>query len=203
MIPIELVQAVAEDLTARAAIDIPEDYLTGLRGMAETETGDLSSFVLKAMVDNYDAAKEDRRAMCADTGVPRWYVKYGNEARMEGGPVAVEAALRRAVAKATAEIPLRPNRVHPLWRTDHNNNVGINAPEIEYSFEPDAALGRADHGAQGRPVRHRLPDAVSRRRPRPASSASTSMRWWHSASGGSPASPPSSASASAAPRTSR
>ena len=139
MIPIRLVQDVAEDLTARAAIDIPEDYLTGLRGMAETETGDLSSFVLKAMLDNYDAAKEDRRAMCADTGVPRWYVKYGNEARMEGGPVAVEAALRRAVAKATAEIPLRPNRVHPLWRTDHDNNVGINAPEIEYSFEPDAA----------------------------------------------------------------
>ena len=31
---------------------------------------------------------------------------------------------------------LRPNRVHPLWRTDHNNNVGINAPEIEYGFEP-------------------------------------------------------------------
>jgi L(+)-tartrate dehydratase alpha subunit len=27
--------------------------------------------------------------------------------------------------------------VHPLWRTDHDNNVGINAPEIEYSFEPD------------------------------------------------------------------
>ncbi len=35
-------------------------------------------------------------------------------------------------------MPLRPNRVHPLWRTDHNNNVGINAPEIEYSFHPDA-----------------------------------------------------------------
>ena len=32
---------------------------------------------------------------------------------------------------------MRPNRVHPLWRTDHDNNVGINAPEIEYSFEPD------------------------------------------------------------------
>jgi L(+)-tartrate dehydratase alpha subunit len=33
---------------------------------------------------------------------------------------------------------LRPNRVHPLWRTDHNNNVGINSPEIDWSFEPDA-----------------------------------------------------------------
>jgi L(+)-tartrate dehydratase alpha subunit len=33
---------------------------------------------------------------------------------------------------------LRPNRVHPLTRRDHDNNVGILAPEIDYSFEPDA-----------------------------------------------------------------
>ena len=103
---------------------------------AETEDGDLSSFVLKAMLENYDAAKEDRRAMCGDTGVPRWFVKMGNEARVEGGMIALEAALRRATAKATNGVPLRPNRVHPLWRTDHDNNVGIGAPEIEYGFEP-------------------------------------------------------------------
>ena len=139
MIPVQLAQEVAEKLTSKAAIDIPQDYLTGLRRMAAAESEDLSSFVLKAMLDNYDAATEDRRAMCADTGIPRWYVKYGNEARIEGGPVALEAALRRAVAKMTAEVPLRPNRVHPLWRTDHDNNVGINAPEIEYSFEPGGA----------------------------------------------------------------
>jgi L(+)-tartrate dehydratase alpha subunit len=76
--------------------------------------------------------------MCGDTGVPRWYVKIGNEAQIEGGPVALEAALRRATANATRNVPLRPNRVHPLWRTDHNNNCGIGAPEIEYSFHPDA-----------------------------------------------------------------
>jgi L(+)-tartrate dehydratase alpha subunit len=139
MIPIRLIQEVAETLTAKAAIEIPEDYLGGLRRMVDTETGELSAFVLHAMLENYEAAKQDGRAMCADTGVPRWYVKYGNDARVERGPVALEAALRRAVAKATAEIPLRPNRVHPLWRTDHDNNVGINAPEIEYSFEPEAA----------------------------------------------------------------
>jgi L(+)-tartrate dehydratase alpha subunit len=69
--------------------------------------------------------------------VPRWYVKIGNDARIEGGPVALEAALRRATANATHDVPLRPNRVHPLWRTDHNNNCGIGAPEIEYSFHPD------------------------------------------------------------------
>src|ERR1700745_3968948 len=138
MIPLSSLQRTAEELTAKAAIEIPDDYLAGLRRAADTENGDLSAFVIKAMLENYEAAKQDRRAMCGDTGVPRWYVKIGNEARIEGGPGALEAALRRATAAATREVPLRPNRVHPLWRTDHNNNVGINAPEIEYSFHPDA-----------------------------------------------------------------
>ena len=138
MIALSSLERTAEALMAKAAIEIPDDYLEGVRRCANTETGELSAFVLQAMLDNYEAAKHDRRAMCGDTGVPRWYVKVGNEAGIEGGPVALEAALRRATAKATAQVPLRPNRVHPLWRTDHNNNVGIGAPEIEYSFHPDA-----------------------------------------------------------------
>ncbi len=138
MIPIAAIQTTAEALMAKAAIEIPDDYLGGLRACAASEKGDLSSFVIQAMLENYEAAKEDRRAMCGDTGVPRWYVKYGNDARVEGGPIAVEAALRRATARATQDVPLRPNRVHPLWRTDHNNNVGIGAPEIEYAFHPQA-----------------------------------------------------------------
>ena len=138
MIPLTSLQSTAETLMRKAAIEIPEDYLGGLKRCADTEKGDLSAFVIKAMLDNYVAAKEDARPMCGDTGCPRWYVKLGNEARIEGGPVALEAALRRATANATHDVPLRPNRVHPLWRTDHDNNCGINAPEIEYSFHPDA-----------------------------------------------------------------
>ena len=137
MIAIDRLEEAALMLMEKAAIEIPDDYLSGLKQAASVEDGDLSSFVLQAMLENYEVAKADRRAMCADTGVPRWFVKFGNEARIEGGPVALEAALRRATAKATHDLPLRPNRVHPLWRTDHDNNVGINAPEIEYSFEPD------------------------------------------------------------------
>ncbi len=137
MISKETVESTAETLMDKAAIEIPDDYLEGLRAQANVEDGDLSSFVLQAMLENYEAAKEDRRAMCADTGVPRWFVKMANGATLDGGPVAVETALRRATAQATNGVPLRPNRVHPLWRTDHNNNVGINAPEIEWSFEPE------------------------------------------------------------------
>ena len=138
MIAIAALETAADRLMEKAAIEIPDDYLSGIKRMVSSEKGDLSAFVLEAMLENYEAAKEDRRAMCADTGVPRWFVKIGNEASVKGGPIALEAALRRATANATTRIPLRPNRVHPLWRTDHNNNVGINAPEIDYSFEPDA-----------------------------------------------------------------
>src|SRR6201987_2824457 len=138
MISISTLEGTARDLMAKAAIEIPEDYLAGLGRCADTEKGDLSAFVIQAMLENYEAAKEDRRAMCGDTGLPRWDVKIGKQAESEGGPVGLEGALRRATARTTRTVPLRPNRVHPLWRTDPNNNVGIGAPEIEYAFHPDA-----------------------------------------------------------------
>ncbi len=137
-IPLQKVQEAALEIMKRAAIDIPEDYKQGIKASEKAETGKLARFVIHAMQDNWDAASEDRRPMCADTGVPRYYVKVGNQAMVERGFIAVEHALRKATADATTAIPLRPNRVHPLWRTDHNNNVGINAPEIEWSFEPEA-----------------------------------------------------------------
>lgn len=127
----------AYEIMKKAAIDIPEDYLIGIKGMVDREKGDLSAFVLSAMLENYEAASEDRRPMCADTGLPRYYVKIGDKTKVNS-MVGLEAALRRATANATHDVPLRPNRVHPLWRTEHNNNLGINAPEVEWSFEPDA-----------------------------------------------------------------
>ena len=65
MIKNSAIEAAAYEIMARAAIDIPEDYKTGLRGMLDGEKGELSHFVLEAMLDNYDAAEEDRRPMCA------------------------------------------------------------------------------------------------------------------------------------------
>jgi L(+)-tartrate dehydratase alpha subunit len=138
MIDAETIETAAYEIMKKAAIDIPEDYLAGIKGMIDLETGDLSAFVLKAMVDNYEAATEDRRPMCADTGLPRYYVKVGDEAPLGLRFTAIERALRSATARATHDVPLRPNRVHPLWRTDHNTNCGLNAPEVEWSFEPGA-----------------------------------------------------------------
>ncbi len=139
MISESTLQEAAYEIMRQAAIRIPEDYRNGIREARTNETHSLSCFVMDTMLDNWDAAIEDQRPMCADTGLPRYYVKFGNESSIDGGFVALERALRRATAEATSGIPLRPNRVHPLTRQDHNNNVGARAPEIEYSVEPDAS----------------------------------------------------------------
>ena len=136
LIAVKLIEDTARELMSRAAIDIPADYREGVRLAKEREGNRIARFVLEQMLENWDIATADRRPMCADTGLPRYYVKLGNEAAVEGGPVALERALRRATADATRSIPLRPNRVHPLTRADRNDNVGIHAPEVTYSVEP-------------------------------------------------------------------
>jgi L(+)-tartrate dehydratase alpha subunit len=127
-IPAKLIEDAARELMARAAIEIPADYREGVRLARDRETGKLSRFVLTEMLRNWGVAVAERRPMCADTGLPRYYVRLGNDAQVESGLVALEHALRRATADATASIPLRPNRVHPLTREDPNTNVACTRP---------------------------------------------------------------------------
>ena len=47
MIPIDVIESTASELMAKAAIEIPDDYLTGLEKAADSEDGDLSSYVLQ------------------------------------------------------------------------------------------------------------------------------------------------------------
>jgi L(+)-tartrate dehydratase alpha subunit len=138
MISANIILEAARELNVRAAIDIPKDAHQKVKELQEKETSQLSSYVLGKILENYDAAIKDRSPMCADTGLPRYYAKIGNNAAIEGGMVQLEKTLRQATADTTESIPLRPNRVHPFSRKDNNNNVGIHAPTVDYSFEPDA-----------------------------------------------------------------
>jgi L(+)-tartrate dehydratase alpha subunit len=127
----------ALQLHRRAATVLPQDIRARLKVLEKQEQHELPRFVLSCIAENWAAAEEDGRPLCADTGLPRFYVKCGNDLKLEGGFRALEAALRRATEQATHDIPLRPNRVHPLSRRDFNNNVGAHAPGITYTFEPE------------------------------------------------------------------
>src|SRR6266542_4027978 len=136
-IPYELLEEVAHELNRRAAIAVPLDSKEAFVLAAQRETNPAAKLALEAVVRNADVAMEQSAAMCGDTGLPRFYVKIGNDAKLEHGLASLEHALRRGTAMATQSVPLRSNRVHPLTRHNPNNNVGVMAPNIDYRVEPE------------------------------------------------------------------
>ncbi|HEY8500655.1 MAG TPA: fumarate hydratase [Clostridia bacterium] len=138
MIKPETIYDTAYELTKKAAVIIPSDVKNRIKEMYDSETNPRSKYVLAKILENYNKAETEERPMCSDTGLPRFYVKCGNEVPIQGGMIMLEEMIRKATADATRDIPLRPNRVHPLTRKDNNNNIGIHAPTVDYSFEPNA-----------------------------------------------------------------
>lgn len=125
------------NLNRKTAIFLPDDVKGAISYMAANETGKLSKFALEMVVKNIKLAEELERPVCGDTGVVRFYVKVGDRAQLPEGFTGLERVIRESTAKATKEVPLRPNAVDPLTRHNPNNNVGIRIPNIQCSFEPD------------------------------------------------------------------
>ena len=129
-------EEVAYELNRRAAIAVPLDAREAFVKAAERETHPDAKRALLAVINNADVAVGQQSSMCGDTGLPRFYVKAGNDVQIEGGFAALERAVRAATARATKDVPLRSNRVHPLTRRNPGTNVGVMAPNIDYRFEP-------------------------------------------------------------------
>src|SRR4051794_38400456 len=130
-------EEVAYELNRRAAIAVPLDAKKAFVEAAERETHPDAKRALLAVINNAEVAVGQQSSMCGDTGLPRFYVKAGNNVQIEGGFVAFERAVRAATARATKDVPLRSNRVHPLTRRNPGNNVGVMAPNVDYRFEPE------------------------------------------------------------------
>src|SRR5258706_14134767 len=127
VIAAKLIEDTARELTARAAIDIPVDYREGVRLARDREKNRLARFVLEQMLGNWEIASADRRPMCADTGLPRYYVKLGNEGVGGGGLVALERALRRGAPEGVRAGPPGPTPGPPLSAAGRNGQRGRHA----------------------------------------------------------------------------
>lgn len=132
----DVLEEVGYQLHSRAATKMPEDVKRALRDICRQESRKLQQYILGKVIENFEKAESEKKSICSDPGIPRFYVKFGNEASVEGGFIALEGSLRRATARATREIPLRSNAVHPLTHENPATNVGMFAPDVSYSFEP-------------------------------------------------------------------
>lgn len=128
-----LIEDTCVELLRQAVTKLPADVENALKKAYEAETSETGKTQLKAILDNMKLAEETSTPMCQDTGVPIFYVSLGTEAKIEGN---LQEAVKNAVPRATKDVPLRPNVVHPLTRKNPGTNVGEGMPYINCSILP-------------------------------------------------------------------
>ncbi len=95
------------------------------------ENGGLAELQLGQMLENFKVAREKRIPLCQDTGVPVFYARIGSKFKLNFD---LCEALGEAVRKATKQIPLRANIVHPISRENSGNNCGLGFPFVFFDF---------------------------------------------------------------------
>jgi len=133
----KLLETVAVKLLQLAVTELPRDVKQSLRRAYHEEENAVGKAQLKTILDNVELAEKTRAPMCQDTGVVIFYVKAGSQVE---GLDKVEDALRNATVKATKEIPLRPNAVHPFTQKNTADNTGRFIPYIHWEIVPGDSL---------------------------------------------------------------
>jgi fumarate hydratase subunit alpha len=132
---------VVEDITVRllqlAVTELPQDVKDTLRKAYHEEESAVGRAQLKAILDNVDLAEKTHSPICQDTGVVIFYVKAGAQVK---GLDKIESALRKGTARATREVPLRPNAINPFTQKNTGDNTGRNIPYINWQVVPGDAL---------------------------------------------------------------
>lgn len=119
-----------------AATIMPSDVKNTILGYLNREDDETARLHLEVIMRNCEMAEKEGRLLCPDTGSPLYYVRIGDNVRVEGGFSTLYGEAKKAVAKATANGKLRPNMVHPITRDNTGTNVGYYLPKVEVRFDP-------------------------------------------------------------------
>jgi fumarate hydratase subunit alpha len=109
-----------------SVIELPEDVTNALKNAYDNEIDETARMNLKAILENIEAAHTKGIPMCQDTGLPIVFVKLGS-VKVEN----LYQGIKNGVAKATRNIPLRPNVVDPFTRENTGTNTGNGIPLID------------------------------------------------------------------------
>jgi fumarate hydratase subunit alpha len=131
----KVIEDVGFRLISLAVIKLPKDVQQKLGQACETEETEIGRTQLKTILENIELAEKMNLPMCQDTGIISFYVKVGRDFSKIH---VIEDSLIRAVRRATVEVPLRPNVVHPITRANSGDNTGVGVPNIEWEIDKNA-----------------------------------------------------------------
>jgi fumarate hydratase subunit alpha len=129
-----LLEEVSCNLLRLASIEMVPSWVKLIDKACERERNTGARTRLKIMLESINIAKEERRPLCQDTGVPFYFVTLGGKSRVNAD---IAGALARGTKRATKETPLRENVVHPLTSENPGTNVGWGIPYLFYDYRPN------------------------------------------------------------------
>ena len=123
----EVVKAV-KNLIAYSASNLPPDAIDALKKAIEQEKSPVSREVLKQILENADIASSETRPLCQDTGLAVFFVKVGEDVKIEGGTL--KGAINQGTEEAYRENYLRVSTCEPFSRANLKDKIGYNLPAI-------------------------------------------------------------------------
>lgn len=119
------------DIIREAETQLPDDVIDALKNARQDESSDVAVSQIDAILKNIDIASNNNIPLCQDTGILIFYVEIGRELKLN---IDLKGAILEASRIATQEVPLRPNAVHPITRSNSSDNTGDGIPDIKYDF---------------------------------------------------------------------
>ena len=111
----------------KAETTLPGWVMELIEKAALKETHPVAKSQLEAIVENLKIAAQEEIPICQDTGLPIFHIELGRDLKVSFD---LEKTVAEGVRKATQSIPLRPNAVNPLTRTNTDDNTGQGMPDL-------------------------------------------------------------------------
>ncbi|MDP3015597.1 MAG: fumarate hydratase [Deltaproteobacteria bacterium] len=123
-IDVKLITEKVKDLCMEANTDLGEDVLEAFDRAIEKEESPLGVEILKELKENARIARDERVAICQDTGFAVVFIELGQDVHLVGG--GLKEAIFEGVRQGYRDGYLRKSICHPFTRA----NTGDNTPAI-------------------------------------------------------------------------
>jgi fumarate hydratase subunit alpha len=123
-IDVKLITEKVRDLCMEANTDLGEDVLEVFDRAIEKEESPLGVEILKELKENARIARDEKVAICQDTGFAVVFIELGQDVHLVGG--GLKEAIFEGVRQGYRDAYLRKSICHPFTRA----NTGDNTPAI-------------------------------------------------------------------------
>ncbi len=126
---LDIVNAV-RDMIIYSTTHLGEDMLKALQEAYEKEESEVSRAVLAQLLENAKLAADETKPLCQDTGLAVYFVKVGEDVKVEGG--SLKDAIYEGTEKGYKEGYLRASTCDCFTRANLKDKIGYNLPPVIY-----------------------------------------------------------------------